>query len=64
MFIRKDHALPPGRLVGFVALTAILSRLVMIMVCSSLGAGPTRQDRAKSFRRFLESPGDLKALYS
>jgi hypothetical protein len=40
MFIRKDDALPPNCLVEFAALTAIVSRLVMIVLCPSLNTLP------------------------
>jgi hypothetical protein len=56
MFIRKDDPLSPNCLVEFAAITAIVSRLVMIMVCPSLNTLPI-QSAEKS------EPGGVVAYF-
>jgi hypothetical protein len=64
MFIRKDEALPSDCLVEFAALTAIVSRVVMIMVCPSLKTLPIHSAEESKPRGILAYVNGTKELIS
>jgi hypothetical protein len=64
MFIGKDDALPPNCLVEFAALTDIVSRLVMIVVCLSLCTLPIHSDKESELRGVLAYVKGTKELIS